>query len=255
MPETPPLVSVICPVFRPEIGDFCAAVDSVRRQSFAHWELLLVDDASQAPGLSAMMAALAAAEPRIRVIERARNGGIGAASNTALEAARGRFVAFFDHDDVLEPAALEVMVRAQAATGARLLYSDEDKIDASGVLSEPHFKLDFDDRLLLEMNYICHLVVVETELARRLGVDGAYDGAQDHNFWLRATEVLDAAEIHHVPEVLYHWRKTAGSTAADGAGGGGGGAARDDFNPVQGADRDDGCLRGGAAAAHQRRGV
>ena len=77
-------------------------------------------------------------------------------------------MAFFDHDDVLEPAALEIMLRAQAATGARLLYSDEDKIDASGTLSEPHFKPDFNYRFLLEVNYICHLVLLETELARLL---------------------------------------------------------------------------------------
>ncbi len=142
-------------------------------------------------------------------------------------------MAFFDHDDVLEPAALEIMVRAQAATGARLLYSDEDKIDASGGLSEPHFKPDFDDRLLLELNYICHLVLVEAELAQSLRLDSAYDGAQDHDFLLRASEVLAAPEIHHVPEVLYHWRKTAGlhvgrwrGEAARGVsrGGGGGGA-------------------------------
>ncbi|WP_408841563.1 glycosyltransferase family 2 protein [Acidocella sp.] len=156
-----------------------------------------------------------APEPRIRVIARA-HGGIAAASNAGLKAARGRFVVFFDHDDVLEPAALEIMVRAQAATGARLLYSDEDKIDAAGGLSEPHFKPDFDERLLLELNYICHLVLVETDLARLLRFESADDGAQDHDFLLRASEVLAAREIHHVSEVLYHWRKTARSTAADG---------------------------------------
>jgi GT2 family glycosyltransferase len=215
MPECLPLVSVICPVFRPALGDFVAAVDSMRGQSFPHWELLLVDDGSDEAGLSVVLAALAA-EPRIRVIQQA-HGGIAAASNAGLAAARGRFVAFFDHDDVLEPAALEIMVRAQGATGARLLYSDEDKIDASGALSEPHFKPDFDGRLLLELNYICHLVLVETELARSLRFESAYDGAQDHDFLLRAVEVLAPQEIHHVPEVLYHWRKNARSTAADGS--------------------------------------
>ena len=217
MPACLPLVSVICPVFRPAIGDFVAAVESVREQSYPHWELLLVDDGSGEAALSAVMTALGAAEPRIRVLDQRSNGGIAAASNAGLAAAQGRFVAFFDHDDVLDPAALEIMVRAQAATGARLLYSDEDKIDASGRLSEPHFKPDFDDRLLLELNYICHLVLVEAELAQSLRLDGAYDGAQDHDFLLRATEVLAAPEMHHVAEVLYHWRKTQHSTSADGA--------------------------------------
>jgi GT2 family glycosyltransferase len=213
------LVSVICPVFRPEMGAFLMAVDSVRGQSYPHWELLLVDDGSGDAKLAGVMAQMARDDTRVRVIMRPRNGGISVASNEALAAANGAFVAFFDHDDVLAPVALEVMMRARAATGARLLYSDEDKIDQGGALSAPHFKPDYNYRYLLELNYICHFVVAETVLCRALGgLDGRYDGAQDHEFLLRCAERLGADEIHHVPEVLYHWRKSAGSTAAAGAG-------------------------------------
>jgi GT2 family glycosyltransferase len=125
---------------------------------------------------------------------------------------------FFDHDDVLDPHALEVMLRARGATGARLLYSDEDKINRAGHYSEPNLKPDFNYRFLLELNYICHLVMVDTALAREIGgLDPAFDGAQDHDFLLRLTEHLAGNEIHHVPEILYHWRISEGSTAFDGA--------------------------------------
>jgi len=212
-----PMVSIVCPVFRPGLGDFLAAVDSVRAQSYPHWELLLVDDGSRDAALSAAMNDLCEADARIKLIVQPKNGGIAQASNAGLQRAAGKFVAFFDHDDLLEPAALEIMMRAQAATGARLLYSDEDKVDRSGALCDPHFKPDFNYRFLLEVNYICHLVVVEAELIRAAGgLDRRFDGAQDHDLLLRLTERLRPDEIHHVAEILYHWRKTGGSTAAAG---------------------------------------
>jgi GT2 family glycosyltransferase/antitoxin (DNA-binding transcriptional repressor) of toxin-antitoxin stability system len=218
LPCPAPLVSIICPVYRPEIGAFLAMVDSVRAQSYAHWELVLVDDASRDERLSQVMAELARAEPRIRLVARRKNGGIARASNDGLAAAAGALVAFLDHDDMLAPEALEIMVRAQGATGARLLYSDEDKIERGGARGEPHFKPDFNYRLLLELNYICHFVMVEAGLARAAGgFDAAFDGAQDHDFLLRLVERVAPGEIHHVPEILYHWRKSGVSTAAAGA--------------------------------------
>jgi len=218
LPVEQPLVSVICPVYRPGIGDFLAAVDSVRRQSYGNWELLLVDDASGQPELTAAMRELAKADKRIKLLNRKSNGGIARATNDALKAARGEVVAFFDHDDLLEPVALEVMLRARRATGAKLLYSDEDKVERSGALCEPHFKPDFNYRFLLDINYICHFVMVDAAALREVGgPDPALDGAQDHDLLLRLCERLAPGEIHHVPEVLYHWRKSASSTAAAGA--------------------------------------
>lgn len=212
------LVSIVCPVYRPEPGDFLAAIDSVRAQTYPNWELILVDDASRDATLSKMMAEFAAADPRIHVHVQQRNGGISTATNRAIEKAKGAFIAFFDHDDMLEPCAIDAMMRAQAATGARLLYSDEDKIDRAGNLSEPNLKPDLNYRLLLGQNYICHLVLAETALVRELGgLDPLTDGAQDHDLLLRACERLGSHEIHHVPEILYHWRITPKSTAGAGS--------------------------------------
>ncbi|MCW8306644.1 glycosyltransferase family 2 protein [Acidiphilium sp. PA] len=213
-----PLVSVLCPVFRPNQGEFLAAIDSVRAQTYQNWELILVDDASRDEALSETLERLGRVDHRIKVIVLPKNLGIAAATNQALAAARGGLVAFFDHDDVLEPCALDVMLRARSATGARLLYSDEDKIDRNGHLSEPNFKPDFNYRFLLDLNYICHLVVAETALVRELGgLDPRFDGAQDHDLLLRMSERLLAHEIHHVAEILYHWRITPASTAGGAA--------------------------------------
>ncbi|MDE2318404.1 MAG: glycosyltransferase family 2 protein [Rhodospirillales bacterium] len=212
-------VSVICPVYRPGVGDFLAAVDSVRAQTHENWELLLIDDAGGDATLVAVMKDLAGLDERIKLITRKKNGGIARATNDGLKAAKGDFIAFFDHDDLLEPGALEIMLLAQAATGAKLLYSDEDKVERGGGFSEPHFKPDFNHRFLLDINYICHLVMVEAKIVRAAGgLDPALDGAQDHDLLLRLVEGLEPGQIHHVAEILYHWRKTASSTAAAGTG-------------------------------------
>jgi GT2 family glycosyltransferase len=217
LPAGNPLVSIVCPVYRPVIGEFLTAVDSIRAQSYENWELILVDDASGNEALTETMKRLAKVEPRIKLFALRKNGGISEATNTAISHAKGSFVAFFDHDDVLEPDALDIMLRARAATGARLIYSDEDKIDRSGALSEPHFKPDFNYRFLLDLNYICHFVMVDAGLLKEVGtLNPAYDGAQDHDFLLRVSEAVPPAQIHHLAEVLYHWRKTAGSTSGGG---------------------------------------
>jgi GT2 family glycosyltransferase len=217
LPKSRPLVSIVCPVFRPELCAFLMAVDSVRAQSYGNWELLLVDDGSQNAELTDLMKRLAKLDARIRLAALRENGGISRATNKALSMAKGAFVAFLDHDDLLEPDALDIMLRVQAATGAKLLYSDEDKVDRSGTLSEPHFKPDFNYRLLLELNYICHFVMCDAALAAKAGAfDPACDGAQDHDFLLRLSEMLAPEQVHHVPEVLYHWRKSSTSTAAAG---------------------------------------
>ncbi|MDD2877847.1 MAG: glycosyltransferase family 2 protein [Acidiphilium sp.] len=216
--EGSPLISVLCPVYRPHQGEFLAAVDSVRAQTYQNWELILVDDASRDDALTETLQRFAGIDSRIRVFSLPKNGGIAEATNHALAAAQGSFVAFFDHDDTLEPFALDVMLRAQAATGAKLLYSDEDKIDRNGRVSEPNFKPDFNYRFLLDLNYICHLVMADTSLVRDAnGLDSRFDGAQDHELLLRLAERLLPHEIHHVPEILYHWRITTRSTAGGAA--------------------------------------
>ena len=209
-----PLVSILCPVYRPRMTDFVAAVESVLAQTYPNWELILVDDCSKSRELSAAIAAFCARDSRIRSVPQKRNTGISGATNTAIAAAKGEYIALFDHDDLLLNLAVEVMMEAALKTGAKILYSDEDKIDDFGRYSEPHLKGDWNHRLVLGQNYVCHFLVVEAATLRAVGpLRSEYDGAQDHDLVLRLSEIVDPARIAHVPEIIYHWRKTPGSTA------------------------------------------
>ncbi|ONG50133.1 hypothetical protein BKE38_19310 [Pseudoroseomonas deserti] len=204
-----PLISVAMPAYATPPGLLQAAIASLQAQLYPDWELCLVDDASPGDPLAALLDQAAAADPRIRWQRRPRNGGIAEASNSALAMARGDVVALMDHDDVLaEHALFEISSLLQRAPDAAVIYSDEDKIDAAGRRSDPYFKPGFDPDLLLGQNYLNHLTVYRRSLLQRLGgFRRGFDGSQDHDLALRATALAGAARIHHIPKILYHWRR------------------------------------------------
>jgi len=215
MSQRAPFFSVLTPVYDPPLAALSAAIESVRAQSFADWELILVDDASTSEAVRALLARAAAGDERVTVIERAANGGIVASSNDAVRAARGQFLALLDHDDILVPQALERVHAVLAeCPEADYVYSDEDKVDADGKRYDEFAKPDWSPERLRAQMYTCHLSVLRTCLVKEVGgFRAGYDGSQDHDLVLRVTE--RARQVLHVPEVLYHWRVVPGSAAGD----------------------------------------
>ncbi len=108
-------VSVIIPAYNAQ-HSLSVAVESVLRQRFSDWELILVDDGSTdtTPDLCD---AFAAKDSRVRVIHKS-NGGVSAARNDALDAARGEWIAFLDADDLYEEAYIASLLDAARLSGA-----------------------------------------------------------------------------------------------------------------------------------------
>jgi GT2 family glycosyltransferase len=201
-----PLISVVMTCWRSDLDLLNEAIASVRTQLYSRWELCIADDGSPGDTVWQALEMHAAAEPRIRIVRRAENGGIAAATNSALALATGEFVAFLDHDDLLSERALyEVAVELDAHPNTDIVFSDEDKIDERGRRSQPHHKTDWNGELMLSVNAVNHLTVMRRTLVEALGgVREAFDGAQDHDLLLRASERTE--RIRHIPWVLYHWR-------------------------------------------------
>lgn len=210
-----PLVSVVIPVYNPDLALLEEAVTSVREQVYDRWELLLVNDDSPNAEVRPALDALAEEDARIRVIHRDRNGGISRATQTGVDEAAGEWVAFFDQDDLLRPQSLYfVVLELQRNPEAGLVYTDEDKVDGEGERFEPYFKPDWNPELLCSQNYISHLSVIRKDHLREAGpLDPEFDGAQDWDLILRVTERLGPEQIVHVHRILYHWRASEGSTA------------------------------------------
>jgi glycosyltransferase involved in cell wall biosynthesis len=210
-----PLISIIMPTYNTPVALLRAAIDSVLAQIYENWQLCIADDASSDREVHELLAAYAEADQRIKVVYREERGGIALASNSALGLVTGKWVAMLDHDDLLAPhALLSVADAIKARPGTQLLYSDEDKITESGRRYGVYFKPDFSLELFRSQNYLNHLTVHRAENIRAVGGwRSGFDGSQDYDLNLRIVERLPASAIRHIPEVLYHWRVVAGSTA------------------------------------------
>src|SRR4029453_16045913 len=181
-------------------------------QAYENWELLLIDDGSTDLDLLRILPHLAKRDRRIVLANLEKHGGISAASNRGLELARGEWVAFLDHDDVLESDALFQIVRAlQMHPDVDLIYSDEDKLGKDG-FEAPLFKPDWSPDLFLSHNYIGHLTAVRRDNVQKAGgFRSQFDSAQDYDLLFRIIERTN--RIHHIPRVVYHWRRTESSSA------------------------------------------
>jgi GT2 family glycosyltransferase len=117
-----------------------------------------------------------------------------------------------DHDDLLEPDALFQHVKwLQNHRDADLIYSDEDKLTDDG-LDAPIFKPDWSPDYFFSCNYICHFTLIRADVLSQVGgFRSEFDGAQDYDLFLRIVE--RTTRIDHIPKVLYHWRRSRGSTA------------------------------------------
>lgn len=210
-----PLFSIVVPLYKTPKPFFLDMLNSVVSQSYGRWELILVNASPEDEVLAGLVEEASSNDKRIKSVVLESNGGISENTNAGLAVSSGDFVCYFDHDDLLEPDLLFEYAKAlNADESIDLLYCDEDKMLPSGTLAEPFFKPDFNIDLLRDNNYICHLLTIRKSLLDELEPNTAqFDGAQDHNMTLQASE--RARKIHHVARVLYHWRISESSTAAN----------------------------------------
>ncbi|MFL6301148.1 MAG: glycosyltransferase [Terriglobales bacterium] len=208
-----PKISIITPVYNPAVRWLRKCVESVLSQSYPDWQLCLCDDASTDPEVKEVLQEYAAAEPRIALHTSRQNQGISLASNNALSLAAGEFIALLDHDDELNPHALFWAVKLlQGHQDSDVIYSDEDKLELDGTRSEPFFKPEWSPEYLESCMYTGHLTLYRRALVEQVGgFRAGYEGSQDHDLMLRVTQRTKS--IHHIPKILYHWRKAEGSAA------------------------------------------
>jgi len=210
--------SILTPAYRTAETYLRELMDSLCRQTYPHWELILAD-ATEDDSVERVVRSVK--DARIRYVRLPGNDGIAQNTNRALAHAGGDYVGLLDHDDVLtENALYEMAVRIEQGRSRgiepAMLYSDEDKCNGDRTqYFDPNRKEDFNLDLLLSNNYICHFLVMKRELIQKLGFRKEYDGAQDYDLVLRAAAQLQGQEeaVIHIPQVLYHWRCHTASTA------------------------------------------
>ena len=212
---TKPLISFVCPSYEPKERYIDALVESMMDQTYPNWELCVADGGSS-PKAVAMLRRALSRDKRMKLKELDQNLGIALNTQAAITMSSGDYIGFIDHDDMLAPQAVNEIVSAINKTpDVDFIYTDEDKFDESGERFDPHFKPDWSVDTLKSYNYITHLMVIKRTLLERCGgMRAGFDGSQDHDLALRATNM--AAKIVHIPKVLYHWRAHMGSVALNG---------------------------------------
>lgn len=208
-----PLISIVIPLYKTPEYYLNQLIDSIKAQSYENWELCLSDGSGENSPIRGMLEKIEKSDARIKVVHNEKQLHISDNTNEAIKVATGDYIAFADHDDELTPNALFENVRLiNKHPDAEMIYSDEDKVDDENTYVQPHFKPDFSIDLLCSVNYICHFLVVKKNIIDNVGMlQSEYDGAQDHDFILRCSEVTD--HIYHIPKILYHWRISEDSTA------------------------------------------
>lgn len=215
----PAKISILVPAYRTNPIFFRELLDSVVAQIYPYWELVIAD-ASGNNDLEAIVDEYRekiSKESSIVYLTIAENKGISENTNVALDAATGDYIGLLDHDDVLTPDALFFVAKAIEKEAPILLYSDEDKTDATlQTFYEPHRKKKLNLDLILTNNYICHFCVMKADVMKHLKFRKEFDGAQDFDIILRCiAELKDDAEAIHIPRILYHWRCHDESTAVN----------------------------------------
>src|SRR3990170_289823 len=124
---TEPLVSVVLPTYN-RSALLREAADSVRRQTYQHWELIVIDDGSSDDTLTTLGRF---DDPRLRLIRLEHTGNPARVRNAGLAVSLGEYVAFLDDDDLWPPDKLKMQLAGLVRTGCRWGYTAFRRIDAT----------------------------------------------------------------------------------------------------------------------------
>jgi glycosyltransferase involved in cell wall biosynthesis len=192
-----PLVSIVVPTYD-RAGFLAEALASVVAQTVADWECVVVDDGSPEP-----VALPEPADPRIRVVRRARNGGPAAARNTGLLEARGAFVTFLDDDDLYTVDRLALGLQGVARASVAVCWVRF--VDEADTKGGRRLDGDVSDTILDGLTPSLGAVTLARELA--LAFDERLDNLEDVDWWLRTAK---AHRFTTVPRVGYLFRRHPG---------------------------------------------
>lgn len=209
------LFSVVVPLYETNEVYLRELIEAVQAQEYKKWELCLVDASQQKrESISALCNEYAQKDSRVRYIPVTENKGISANTDYGIRQAKGEYIALCDHDDILLPKALYMMAAAIQETDAEVFYSDEDHLNKRGKHIFPLYKPDWSRDLLYSQMYTCHAFCFKKTIYDQVGgFRSEMDGAQDYDLMLRFSEMTD--NIRHIPYVLYSWRESETSTAAN----------------------------------------
>ncbi|MCL2074988.1 MAG: glycosyltransferase [Betaproteobacteria bacterium] len=200
-----PLISVIMPLFNRAhlVGE---AIESVLAQTFTEWELVIVNDGSTDNSLH-VARGYAERDQRIRVLDQ-QNGGLVAARNNGIAAARGEYIFPLDDDDKISPDALSELFAAARLGLGDVIHSETELF----VTQEGLFKLPLPTRenMIYANAVVCSALYKKSDWERYGGYDSNMKGGlEDWEFWLNF--IAEGRNFYRIPKTLFYYRVAPGS--------------------------------------------
>ena len=207
-------VSIITPVYKCEemVG---RTIQSVLAQTFSDWEMILVDDCSP-DNAAAVVLSYAEKDDRIRYHKLEENSGAAVTRNTAMQMARGQYIAFLDSDDLWVPEKLEKQINFMKKTGAGFTYTDYAYIDRNDNITRARIRCaDFVDyeRLTHGSIIMCSSVMLDLEKVGQFSMPLIRSG-QDYATWTMLIRTR-GIRAQNVGENLSSYRKHEDSLSAN----------------------------------------
>lgn len=207
-----PLISVIVPAFNSE-RYIRNTVASIQSQSFTDWEAIIVDDNSGDETVS-LLEAISADDDRIKWIQLTKNAGAAFSRNQGIKAAKGRYIAFLDSDDLWLTEKLERQLAFMTETGSPFSYTKVSRYDEQGNLlgtSKIPDKVDYST--LLKTNVVvCSSAMYDTEQLGKVYMPDIRK-RQDFALWLRLLKHCDYG--HGLQETLVKYTVREGSISSN----------------------------------------
>ena len=199
-----PLVSILIPTFNSE-KFILETLQSIQKQTYINWEIILVDDCST-DGTLTIVAKFAVNESRIQYSKLGENLGTGVARNSALTSAKGRYIAFLDADDLWLPEKLEKQVNFMKKNQLPFTFSFYVCIDEAGnpLNKRVEAPLNLSYLELFFCNYIGNLTgIYDVEFFGKIPISSIRK-RQDWMLWLTVLKKIKTAQP--VPESLASYR-------------------------------------------------
>ena len=210
----PPTVTVVIPVYNRE-QYIAEAIDSILCQTFADFELLVIDDGSTDRSREIVQSYR---DPRIRFVCNETNEGIPKTRNKGIQLARGKYLAVLDSDDWAYPERLAKQVAFldshpdYAAVGAWINWMDEQGRSLRRVRRKPILPDEIAAQRLFRQGIENSASTARTAVLREYGYQEEYDLSEDFDLWTRIAAKYKLAAL---PEVLVRCRMHKGRTTLE----------------------------------------
>lgn len=209
------LVSIVTPVFNSErfLRD---TIQSVRRQSYSDWELLLIDDASTDSSVAIIKAAQDE-DARIKLLQNERNMGAGYSRNKGIKAAKGKYVAFLDADDLWATDKLKNQVNFAEINSHAFTFTAYEFANAKGEptgrrVSAPA-RVTYRSMVTNPIAWTSTIMIDIRQVKKDLLYMPAIKRGQDLVAWLNVLNYT--GEGYGLNEVLSYYRRSSDSLSAN----------------------------------------